>query len=55
MLLIGEDERAAQAVALLEGWRAATVTLNLRPTGVAGAIELFDARANALRAGLLAA
>jgi hypothetical protein len=55
VLLIGEDERAAQAVALLEGWRAAAATLNLRPTGVEGAIELFDGRANALRAGLLAA
>jgi len=55
VLLIGEDERAAQAVTLLEGWRAAAARLNLRPTGVPGAIELFDGRANALRASLLAA
>lgn len=55
VLLIGHDERANQAVALLESWRASTATLRLRPTRVAGAIELFDGRANALRAGLLAA
>jgi hypothetical protein len=55
VLLLGEDARSAQAVDLLEGWRAARTTVRVRPTTVAGAIELFDGRANALRAELLAA
>jgi hypothetical protein len=55
VLLIGEDEGAARAVALLERWRAVKAPLHVRPTRVAGGIELFDSRSNALRAHLLAA
>jgi hypothetical protein len=55
VLLIGDDERANRAVALLEGWSVTDATLGLRPTHVAGAIELYDQRRNALRAGILAA
>jgi hypothetical protein len=55
VLLIGQDEGAARAVALLERWRAVKAPLHVRPTTVAGGIELFDSRSNALRAHLLAA
>jgi len=55
VLLIGDDERAGRALALLESWRMGRTTLRLRPTPVAGAIELFDARHSAIRAPLLAA
>jgi hypothetical protein len=55
VLLIGEDERAGQAVALLDAWQQARVILRLRPTPIAGAIEVFDGRHSALRAALLAA
>jgi hypothetical protein len=55
VLLIGQDEGAARAVALLERWRAVKAPLHVRPTTVAGGIELFDPRSNALRAHLLAA
>jgi hypothetical protein len=55
VLLIGDDERAGRAIALLESWRTGQTTLRLRPTTVAGAIEVFDARHSAIRAPLLAA
>jgi hypothetical protein len=54
VLLIGDDQRAMQAVALLDDWRLAETNLILRPTVVSGAIELFDGRNRALRACLLA-
>ncbi|MDQ6613677.1 MAG: hypothetical protein M3083_02670 [Actinomycetota bacterium] len=54
VLLIGEDELAVRAVEILEQWRTASVTLRLRPTAVAGAIEVFDGRRSAIRAALLA-
>jgi hypothetical protein len=54
VLLIGEDSRAIEAVAMLEEWRMAQTSLILRPTAVTGAIELFDGRSRALRACLLA-
>jgi hypothetical protein len=55
VLLIGDDDRAAKAVALLESWRDVGARLRLRPTTVAGAIEVYDDRSRALRAALLAA
>jgi hypothetical protein len=55
VLLIGDDARADQALALFEWWRARGSILRLRPTPVPGAIELFDARDSAIRAALLAA
>jgi hypothetical protein len=55
VLMIGDDDRAARAIALLESWRTGRTTLRLRPTTVAGAIEVFDARHSAIRAPLLAA
>jgi len=54
VLLIGDDEQAGRAFRLIEDWRAASTILRLRPTRVASAIELYDRRANALRADLLA-
>ena len=55
VLLIGEDERADRARALLEGWRARGTELALRPAGVNGAIEVYDQARSALRAHLLTA
>lgn len=55
VLLIGEDERAERAVCLLEAWQISQATLRLRPTAVAGAIEVLDDRRRALRAPLLVA
>ena len=55
VLLVGHDERAVRAIALLESWRRGRTTLRLRPTAVAGAIEVFDTRHSAIRAPLLAA
>ncbi len=55
VLLVGDDHRAERAIGLLERWRAGQASLHLRPTTVAGTIELFDARDNALRAPLLVA
>jgi hypothetical protein len=54
VLLIGDDDRSRLAVAVLEAWRRAEATLRLRPTAVAGAIEVFDGRRRAIRAALLA-
>ncbi|HEX3427021.1 MAG TPA: hypothetical protein VHT30_12870 [Acidimicrobiales bacterium] len=55
VLLLGEDERAAQAYDLLEVWRETESTLRLRPAPVAGAVEVYDGHHRALRACLLAA
>ena len=55
VVLIGDDERSERAIALLERWRAGRTVLGLRPTTVAGVIEMFDARHNALRVPLLVA
>jgi hypothetical protein len=55
VLLIGEDQRADQALALLQTWQTRQTTLKVRPTQVAGAIEVFANRHDALRAGLLVA
>lgn len=55
VLLIGDDERAERAVSLLETWQISEVALRLRPTAVAGAIEVFDDKRRALRAPLLVA
>jgi hypothetical protein len=52
---MGEDDRADRAIELLEGWRVIGARLYLRPTRIAGAIELFDERHSAMRAALLAA
>ena len=54
VLLIGDDEKGIRAFHLIEDWRAAGTTLQLRPTTLARAIELYDGRHNALRAQLLA-
>jgi hypothetical protein len=55
VLLIGDDPRADHALALLHTWQIRQTTLRVRPTSVAGAIEVFAGRAGAVRAGLLAA
>jgi len=54
VLLIGEDHRADQAMAILDSWRARGTELALRPIDVSGAIEVHDQGHAALRAHLLA-
>jgi hypothetical protein len=54
VLLIGEDHRADQAMAMLDSWRSRGTHLALRPTDVSGAIEVHDQGHAALRAHLLA-
>ncbi len=55
VLRVGHDERAGRAVDLLERWRDEGTWLRVRPTEVAGAIELTDGGSSALRAPLVAA
>ena len=54
VLLIGDDHRADQAMAILDSWRARGTELALRPIEVSGAIEVHDQGHASLRAHLLA-
>ncbi|HEX3541391.1 MAG TPA: hypothetical protein VHT75_13235 [Acidimicrobiales bacterium] len=55
VLEIGDSERADRAVALFQAWQAVGATLRLRPTTIAGAIEILDDHQRAVRAPLLLA
>jgi hypothetical protein len=55
VLRLGDDYRAAAALAVFEDWRRRRTPLRLRPIEVAGAIEILDAGRTRIRAPLTGA
>jgi hypothetical protein len=55
VLRLGDDHRAAAALAVFEDWRKRRTALRLRPIEVAGAIEILDAGRTRIRAPLTGA
>jgi hypothetical protein len=55
VLRLGNDHRAAAALAVFEDWRKRRTALRLRPIEVAGAIEILDAGRTRIRAPLTGA
>ena len=50
LLRLGDDHRAAAALAVFDDWRRRKTHLRLRPVGVPGAIEILDAAETRIRA-----